>query len=117
MLAHAGKLNRAMRDTSTSAAKARNGLEIRGADCVLHIRIQPRSSREGIDGWRDGRLLVRVSAPPIDGAANDRLVRVLAHALGVPKTHVSLLRGPKSRDKEVLIRGAAAAAAQLVAKF
>lgn len=117
MLAHAGKLNRAMRDTSTNAAKARNGLEIRGADCVLHIRIQPRSSREGIDGWRDGRLLVRVSAPPIDGAANDRLVRVLAHALGVPKAHVSLLRGPKSRDKEVLIRGAAAAAAQLVAKF
>jgi uncharacterized protein (TIGR00251 family) len=106
-----------MHGTSTNAAKARSGLEIRGDDCLLHIRIQPRSSREGIDGWRDGRLLVRVSAPPVDGAANDRLVRVLSHALGVPKTHVSLLRGQKSRDKEVLIRGAAAETVQRVGKF
>lgn len=94
-----------MHKTSISDGKTVNWLEIRGEECLLRVRIQPRSSREGIDGVRDGRLLVRVSAPPVDGAANDRLIRLLAHALGVPKSHVSLLHGNKNRDKIVLIRG------------
>lgn len=111
------KLNRAMHDTSTSSAKLPDWLEIRGRDCVLHIRLQPRASRECIDGVRDGRLLVRVASPPVDGAANERLIRLLSHALGVPKTDVSLLRGTKNRLKDVLIQGAAAAAAQLVARI
>ena len=106
-----------MHDTSINAAKTRNGLEFRGRNCVLRVRIQPRSSREGIDGWRDGRLLVRVSAPPVDGAANDRLIRVLAHALGVPKTRVSVLHGTKSRDKEILVREMDAAVAQRIGKI
>jgi uncharacterized protein (TIGR00251 family) len=106
-----------MHDTSTKRAKVANWLEIRGNDCVLRIRIQPRSSRECIDGVRDGRLLVRVAAPPVEGAANDSLIRLLSHALGVPKSDVSLLRGVKSRHKDVLIRGAAAAAARLAARI
>jgi hypothetical protein len=85
-----------------------NWYEFRGQDCLLHVRVQPRSSREGIDGVRDGRLRVRVSSPPADGAANERLIRLLAHALGVPKTHISLLRGAKIRDKDLLARGAGA---------
>ena len=111
------KLNRAMHDTSTKHAKVANWLEIRGSDCVLRIRIQPRSSRECIDGVRDGRLLVRVAAPPVEGAANERLIHLLSHALGVPKADVSLIRGAKNRHKDVLILGAAAAAAQLAAKI
>jgi uncharacterized protein (TIGR00251 family) len=99
------------------SAKAASWLEIRGQDCVLHIRIQPRAARECIDGVRDGKLLVRVSAPPIEGAANERLIRVLSHALGVPKSDVFLLRGTKSRHKDVLVRGAAAAAAQLATQI
>ena len=83
-----------------------NWYEFRGQDCLLHVRVQPRSSREGIDGVRDGRLLVRVSAPPADGAANERCIRLLAHALGVPKTHISVIRGAKIRDKDLLARGA-----------
>jgi uncharacterized protein (TIGR00251 family) len=85
-----------------------NWYEIRGQDCLLHVRVQPRSSREGIDGVRDGRLRVRVSPPAVGGAANERLIRLLAHALGVPKTHISLLRGAKIRDKDLLARGAGA---------
>ncbi|MGC8521789.1 MAG: DUF167 domain-containing protein [Steroidobacteraceae bacterium] len=106
-----------MHDTSTNSAKSRNWLEIRGDDCLLRIRIQPRSSRECIDGVRDGRLLVRVTAPPIDGAANQRLIRLLSHALGVPKSDVSLLRGTKNRDKDVWVRGAAISAAQLAGEI
>ena len=82
--------------------------EIRGQDCLIRVRVQPRSSREGIDGVREGRLRVRVSSPPADGAANERLIRLLSHALGVPKTHISLIRGAKNRDKDLLVHGAGA---------
>ena len=84
--------------------------EVRGQDCLLRVRVQPRSSREGIDGVRNGRLRVRVCSPPADGAANESLIRLLAHALGVPKTHISLLRGAKNRDKDLLARGTGARA-------
>jgi uncharacterized protein (TIGR00251 family) len=103
--------------TSTKSAKTPGWLEIRGRDCVLHARIQPRSSRECIDGVRDGRLLVRVCAAPVEGAANERMLRVLAHALGVPKTDLSLLRGAKSRLKDVFIKNGAAAAEQFLGKI
>ena len=106
-----------MHDTSTKTAKTPGWLEIRGRDCVLRARIQPRSSRECIDGVRDGRLLVRVSAAPVEGAANERMLRVLAHALGVPKTDLSLLRGAKSRLKDVFIQNGAAAAEQFLGKI
>ncbi|MCB0864800.1 MAG: DUF167 domain-containing protein [Solirubrobacterales bacterium] len=71
----------------------------------LAIRVTPRSSREGIDGERDGRLLVRVNAPPVDGKANAAVARVLAKALGVPKGRVSVVRGERSRDKVVAVGG------------
>ncbi len=73
----------------------------------LAIRVIPRSSREGIDGERDGRTLVRVNAPPVDGRANAAVVRVLAKALGVPKGRVRVIRGERSRDKVVAVDGLA----------
>jgi hypothetical protein len=90
---------------------------IRGADLLLRLRIQPRSSREAIDEVRDGRLCVRICAPPLDGAANESLIRLLAHALDVPRTSVRLTRGKKSRDKEILLLGAAARAPELLARL
>ena len=71
----------------------------------IAIRVIPRSSREGIDGEREGRVLVRVNAPPVDGKANAAVARVLAKALGVPKGRVSLVRGERSRDKVVAVGG------------
>jgi uncharacterized protein len=91
--------------------------EIRGADLLLRLRIQPRASREGIDGLHDARLRVRVSSPPVDGAANERLVRILAEALGVPRTALTLTRGAKSRDKNVVLHGMAARASELIARL
>jgi hypothetical protein len=90
---------------------------VRGADLLLRLRIQPRSSREGICEPRGDRLRIRVSAAPVDGAANESLIRLLAHALDVPRTAVRLTRGEKSRDKEILVLGAAARAAELVARL
>jgi uncharacterized protein (TIGR00251 family) len=91
--------------------------DVRGADLLLHLRIQPRASREGIDGVREGRLCVRVSSPPVDGAANERLVRFLAQALDVPRSAITLTRGEKSRDKDLTVHGVGARVPELIARL
>jgi len=96
---------------------APNWYDVRGADLLLHLHIQPRASREGIDGVREGRLRVRVSSPPVDGAANERLVRVLAQALDVPRSAITLTRGAKSRDKDLTVHGVAARVSELIARL
>jgi hypothetical protein len=89
----------------------------RGADLVLHLRVRPRASPEGFAGIRAGRLQVRVAAPPIDGEANERLMRILARELAVPVSSLVLTRGVTSRDKDVLVRSAAADVGELVSRF
>jgi uncharacterized protein (TIGR00251 family) len=84
---------------------------------LLHLRIQPRASKEGIDGVREGRLRVRVSSPPVEGAANERLIRILAATMGVPRASIALARGAKSRDKDVIVYGVAARAAELIERL
>lgn len=88
-----------------------------GADLVLHLRVRPRASPEGFAGVRAGRLQVRVSAPPVDGEANERVMRVLARELAVPVSSLVLTRGVSSRDKDVLVRSAATRRAELIARF
>jgi len=71
----------------------------------LRIRVQPRAQRTEIAGVRDGALLVRVNAPPVDGKANAALCRLLAKRLGVPARAVAVVRGASARDKVVEIAG------------
>jgi uncharacterized protein YggU (UPF0235/DUF167 family) len=52
-------------------------------------------------GWQDGVLLVRLTAPPVDGRANDALLRFLARAAGLPRSRVRLVGGDRGRDKRV----------------
>ena len=73
------------------------------------LRVMPRASRSGIDGVRDGRLVVRVTAPPVDGAANDAVVKTLAAALEVPRSAVQIVSGSTGRNKTVEVLGAGAA--------
>ncbi|MEJ1966421.1 MAG: DUF167 domain-containing protein [Gammaproteobacteria bacterium] len=89
----------------------------RGSDLVLHLRVRPRASPEGIAGVRAGRLQVRVSAAPVDGEANERLMRLLARELSVPIASLVLTRGSTSRDKDVLVRAAATRHAALLSRF
>ena len=65
----------------------------------------PRSSRNGIDGKRDGRLLVRVTAPPVDDAANEAVVALLAQTFAVPRAAIRIVSGATSRNKTVEVRG------------
>lgn len=79
-----------------------------GPDGVrLRIRVQPRASRTEIAGAHGDELRIRLQAPPVDGAANDALVRFLAQALGVPRSAVDIVSGSASRSKTVAIRGIA----------
>jgi len=71
----------------------------------LSVRAKPRSSRPGLGAVRDGALEVRVSAPPVEGAANDALVGVLAEALALPRRAVALVSGEHGRSKRVRIEG------------
>lgn len=76
----------------------------------IDLRVIPRSSRTTIDGIRDGRLLVRVSAPPVDEAANDAVVEALARVLDVPKRSIRIVTGATARNKTVEVTGMTGAA-------
>ena len=65
----------------------------------------PRAPRTRVDGTRGGAVLIRLAAPPVDGAANDALIAFLADALGLPRRNISIVSGEKSRDKRVRIEG------------
>jgi uncharacterized protein len=72
---------------------------------LLSLRVQPRASRDEIIGWQDATLRLRVTAPPVGGAANTAVARLLARALGVPFSAISVVRGVRGRDKIVEITG------------
>ncbi len=72
---------------------------------LIDLRVMPRSPKNVVGGIRDGRLLVRVTAPPVDQAANDAAVAVLADALGVSARSVTLVAGHTARNKVVEVRG------------
>jgi uncharacterized protein len=75
------------------------------AACELAVRVVPRASKAGVAGLRDGAVLVRIGAAPVDGAANAELVETLARALGVQRRAVTLVSGTTARAKRVRIEG------------
>ena len=82
---------------------------------VINVRVIPRAGRSGVAGTRDGAWLVRLHAPPVEGAANEELIDVMAKALAVPKRAVAIASGERSRQKSVRVSGidSATAAARL----
>ena len=77
------------------------------ADGVLvTIKLQTRAKSNAIGDLFGSELRVKVIAPPVDSAANDALIRLLADTLGMTRNQVELVRGPTSRHKTVLLRGA-----------
>lgn len=71
----------------------------------VSIRVQPRASADGIAGVRGDALRVRLTAPPVEGAANDALVDFLANTLGIARRHVTIVAGSSSRSKIVELTG------------
>jgi uncharacterized protein (TIGR00251 family) len=73
--------------------------------CLLAVKILPGASRNEICGWLGETLKVKLTAPPVDGRANDALVEFLAEKLGLPRRSVALTRGETARQKVVRIDG------------
>ena len=71
----------------------------------VEVRVIPRASRSALAGERDGALVVRLAAPPVDGRANAALVDFLADTLDLPRRRVLLVHGDTSRQKRVLVEG------------
>lgn len=72
---------------------------------LLRIHVQPRASRTEIAGRHGDALKVRLKSPPVDGAANEELLRFLAGMLEVPRATLSLVRGGSSRAKTIQVTG------------
>ena len=79
-----------------------------GDEVRLSVRVQPRARSNAIAGVHGDSIRVRLTAPPVDGAANTALTDFLAERLGVPRGAVRIVAGATSRDKVVAIRGLSA---------
>jgi uncharacterized protein (TIGR00251 family) len=79
---------------------------------LLDVRVLPHAPRSALAGVRDGALLVRLAAPPVDGAANDALIVLVARTLDVPRRAVSIVSGDRARRKRLRIDGLTPAVVQ-----
>ncbi len=70
---------------------------------TLKVRVQPKASRNQVEGYRGDTLILQVTAPPEAGKANSAVVSLLADRLGIAKSKVRMIRGQGSREKVVLI--------------
>jgi uncharacterized protein len=82
-------------------------MEITASDdgASFYVQVQPRASREAIEGEYADALRIRLTAPPVDDRANEILTRLLAERLNVPRAAVRIVAGEKSRRKRVVVAG------------
>jgi uncharacterized protein (TIGR00251 family) len=90
-------------------------VEIREGAVRVSVHVQPRATRSEIVGLHGAALKVRLQAPPVDGAANEALVTLLAARLGVPRRAVRVVAGASSRAKTVEVDGTTEAAVRALA--
>jgi len=76
-----------------------------GPHVTLSLRVQPRASRNAVVGWTGDTLKIRLTAPPVEGAANAACLAFLADLLDLPQSQFEILRGERSRNKVVQITG------------
>lgn len=79
-----------------------------GADVLLSVVVQPRASRNAIVGTHGQALKLQLTAPPLEGAANDACLRFLAALLGCGRSRLSIAKGAKARQKRIRIANCAA---------
>ena len=80
-------------------------LRVSGDEVRLAVRVQPRARSNGIVGMHGTALKIRLTAPPVDGAANEALLELLADVLGISRGAMRIVSGATTRDKVVAIRG------------
>lgn len=90
--------------SSRSTTSRHSGLNTQHS-ALVRVRVTPRSGRDALAGWLDGVLRVRLAAAPVDGRANEALVRLLADAAGLPASRVQIVTGQRGREKRVSFEG------------
>ena len=73
----------------------------------LDVRVIPRAKKSGLGGVRDGAVLIRLAAPPVENAANDALISFLSEILQVPRRAIRIVNGGRARRKRVAVDGLA----------
>ncbi|BAO45513.1 DUF167 domain-containing protein [Thiolapillus brandeum] len=76
-----------------------------GEDLLLFIRVQPRSSKDGFAEVMENVRKLRIKAAPVDGKANNHLIRYLSKRLGIPKSRIQVETGHTSRNKRIRLKG------------
>ncbi|MDF1535620.1 MAG: DUF167 domain-containing protein [bacterium] len=75
------------------------------ASARVRIQVKPRASKDAVEGWKDGVLIVRLTAPPVEGAANSSLIKLLAKGAGVARSRVHIVSGERGRSKLLEFEG------------
>lgn len=75
-----------------------------GEDLILRLRVQARAAKTELTGTHAGRLKLRITAPPVDGKANEAIIAFFAELCGVAKSHISLIVGTTGREKTLRIQ-------------
>jgi len=83
-----------------------NWIDEIGGALYITVHVQPRSSNNEVTGLYRGMLKIRLTTPPVEGAANSALIRLLAKRLGLPKSSIEIVSGKKCRQKRLKIEGA-----------
>ncbi len=84
---------------------------------TLAVKVQPRASRDEIVGGDGAELKIKVTAPPVDSAANDAVIRLLAEALDCPRNALAIIRGKSSRHKVIAVNGSGTTLADALKKI
>lgn len=72
---------------------------------IFAVRVLPKSSRNEIVGEMDGALKIKLKSPPVDGAANAELIKILSKNFDVPKSAIEIVKGQTSKSKQIKIKG------------
>lgn len=71
----------------------------------ISVKVKPRASRNVVEGWKEDTLVVRLTSPPVDGAANISLIKLLAKRTGVARSRIRIVSGEKGRSKVLEFEG------------
>ena len=71
----------------------------------ISVKVKPRASRDKVEGWQENTLVVRLTSPPVDGAANNSLIRLLSKKAGIARSRVRIVSGEKGRLKVLEFEG------------
>jgi uncharacterized protein (TIGR00251 family) len=87
-------------------------IKARGENILISVRVQPGASKDVITGIREGFLLIKLCSPPVDGRANDSLIRFVANRLNISRSSIQIIHGIKNRKKLLEVAGLSIADAE-----